>query len=125
MSAITAWAIDVATRAAKTFAQALVGMLGAGAFNVIHVDWRTDLGVAAGAALVSVLQNVMAYSSPTPTAPAVVPANVPVVSAPMLVTPPARPLTILEPPAAGLSSAMAGAVYPTPDSVPQPVPPTA
>ena len=83
MSAITVWAIDVAIRAAKTFAQALVGMLGAGAFNVIHVDWRTDLGVGAGAALVSVLQNVMAYSSPT------------VVYAPMAVTPP-----ILEPPAA-------------------------
>lgn len=45
-------------RAVKTFAQTLVALWGAGAFDVLHVDWSQALGVAGGAALLSVLSSV-------------------------------------------------------------------
>jgi hypothetical protein len=64
MTAVKEWGADVAVRAVKTFAQALGGMLGAGAFDVLRVDWRADLAVAAGAALVCVLQNVQTFPAP-------------------------------------------------------------
>jgi len=63
MSAIKAWAYDVAVRAAKTFAQTLAGMLGANAVDILHVDWKADLAVAAGAAVACVLQNVQSFPS--------------------------------------------------------------
>jgi hypothetical protein len=66
MSAVKFWASDTAVKAVKTFAQALAGMLGAGAINVIHVDWKADLAVAAGALLACVLQNVSNFPSPKP-----------------------------------------------------------
>lgn len=64
MTTFTAWAGDTAVRAVKTAAQTLAGMLGAGAIDLLHVDWRVDLAVSAGAAVACVLQNVQ--SMPTP-----------------------------------------------------------
>jgi len=63
MNTIKAWAYDVAVRAAKTFAQTLAGMLGANAVDILHVDWKADLAVAAGAAVACVLQNVQTFPS--------------------------------------------------------------
>ena len=45
-------------RAIKTFAQTLVSLWGAGAFNIMKVEWQEALGVAGGAALLSVLTSV-------------------------------------------------------------------
>jgi len=64
VTTVKVWAADVGIRSVKTFAQSLVGMLGANAVNVLHVDWRTDLAVAAGAALACVLQNVQTFPAP-------------------------------------------------------------
>ena len=50
--------IDSAERAIRTFAQALVAILGAGAVNILTIDWVQALSVAAGAALLSVLTSV-------------------------------------------------------------------
>lgn len=47
-----------AERAVKTFAQALVALIGTGAVNIISLDWTQMLGVAATAAVVSVLTSV-------------------------------------------------------------------
>jgi hypothetical protein len=69
MNTIKAWAYDVAVRAAKTFAQTLAGMLGANAVDILHVDWRADLAVAAGAAVACVLQNVQSFPSRATVAP--------------------------------------------------------
>lgn len=45
-------------RAVKTWAQALVALLGAGAFNVLKVEWQEALATSAGAALISVLTSI-------------------------------------------------------------------
>jgi hypothetical protein len=50
--------VDSAERAIRTFAQALVAILGAGAVNILTIDWIQALSVAAGAALLSVLTSV-------------------------------------------------------------------
>lgn len=55
---VKAWGLDTAKRAVKTFAQTLVALLGAHAVNVVNVPWGVDLGTAAFAAVVCVLQNV-------------------------------------------------------------------
>lgn len=49
---------DAIERAIKTFAQTLVTLLGAGAVDLLSVDWVSGLSVAGGAALVSVLTSV-------------------------------------------------------------------
>lgn len=54
---------DAAERAVKTFAQTLVALLGAGAVDIIHIDWGARLSVAAGAALVSVLTSIASAGS--------------------------------------------------------------
>ena len=64
MNAVKFWGSDVAIRAVKTFAQTLAGMLGANAMDILHVDWKADLAVAAGAALACVLQNVQSFPTP-------------------------------------------------------------
>ncbi|MDN5852451.1 MAG: holin [Actinomycetia bacterium] len=53
--------LNTGERAAKTLAQALLALwlAGDGALNVITVDWRAALGVAAGAALISVLTSIV------------------------------------------------------------------
>lgn len=56
-----AFAKDAGERAVKTAAQALLSLwlVGDVAFNVLTVDWPTALGVAAGAAVVSVLMSIV------------------------------------------------------------------
>lgn len=49
---------DAIERATKTFAQTLAAVLGAGAVDVLAVDWKSALAVAAGAGLVSVLTSL-------------------------------------------------------------------
>src|SRR5574340_486453 len=62
MADIKAWAVDTTVRAVKTSAQSLVALFGASSFNVLHgVDWKTDLGIALGAGVVSVLQNIQSF----------------------------------------------------------------
>lgn len=68
MKEYEAWAKDTGIRALKTFAQSLVALLGAGAFNVLSTAWTTDLAIAAGAAVVSVLHNVSTLPQGTPAA---------------------------------------------------------
>jgi hypothetical protein len=80
MNALKAWAVDTGVRAVKTSAQALVALLGAHAVNVVNVPWGVDLGTAAFAGVVCVLQNVQSMPSlheskapelaPEPVAPA-------------------------------------------------------
>ncbi len=52
------WLKDATERALKTFAQTLAVTLGAGAVDILSVDWRAALSISAGAALVSVLMSV-------------------------------------------------------------------
>lgn len=49
---------DVAERCVKTFAQTLVALLGAGAIDILNIDWKARVSVSAGAALVSVLTSI-------------------------------------------------------------------
>jgi hypothetical protein len=50
---------DAAERAVKTFAQSLVALIGAGAVNIVLLDWPDIFGISATAALVSVLTSVV------------------------------------------------------------------
>ena len=52
------WVKAAAVRAVKTFAQTAAAMLGAGAVNVITVDWLGILGVIATAAVASILTSL-------------------------------------------------------------------
>ena len=45
-------------RAIKTFAQALVALIGTGAVNIVSLDWMQMLGISASAAVVSILTSV-------------------------------------------------------------------
>lgn len=75
-------------RAAKTFAQAFLALLGTGAIGITALDWRGDLGVSATAALASVLTSLTSLSPiipsvvPTAAAAPVPPASSVVVNAP-------------------------------------------
>ena len=96
MTNIKAWALDVAVRAIKTAAQTAVALLVGNTTGILTVNW-TNIGSLAGlAAIVCVLQNLSTLDLTS--APVVA---VSVAHAPMLVTPPALPVTIPEPPAAG------------------------
>lgn len=59
-------------RAVKTFAQALVAVLSAGAADVMSVPWQGALGAAAFAALLSVLSSVASSAWGDPGTPSVV-----------------------------------------------------
>ena len=50
--------LDVAERAVKTFAQALVPVLAADGVDLLHVDWPSALGLAGTAAVLSVLTSI-------------------------------------------------------------------
>lgn len=52
------WLKAAAIRALKTFAQTAAALLGAGAINVIEVDWIGILGVSATAAVASILTSL-------------------------------------------------------------------
>ena len=47
-------------RAIRTFAQALAALIGANAVSIIDIDWAASVGVAATAALLSVLTSLAA-----------------------------------------------------------------
>ncbi|MDT2867111.1 holin [Lactococcus lactis] len=49
---------DLAERAIKTFAQAMIGALGAGATGLIGVDWVQALSIAGFATLISILTSI-------------------------------------------------------------------
>ena len=46
-------------RAVKTFAQTALALFGAGAINVLTVDWQQVVGVSAGAAVLSYLTSIV------------------------------------------------------------------
>jgi hypothetical protein len=74
VSAVSTWGKDVGIRAVKTFSQTLVALFGAGQFDILHTPgWKADLGVAVGAGLVSILQNVATIPTGPKVAAAVVP----------------------------------------------------
>lgn len=74
--------IDAGERAIRTFAQALLALFGAGAVDVVHTPWLADIGIAAGAAVLSLLTSIVASGvagsstaalvEPAPTVPAAV-----------------------------------------------------
>jgi hypothetical protein len=49
-----------AERAIRTFAQAFLALVGATAFDVLHADWASLIGVSLGAAFLSILTSVVA-----------------------------------------------------------------
>lgn len=51
---------DLIERIVTSFAGALLAYLGAGAVNLLDVDWGAAFGVAAGAAVVSLLKGLAA-----------------------------------------------------------------
>lgn len=55
--------IDTAERAIKTFAQTLVALLGAGAVDILNVNWGDMTAVSLGAAVVSVLTSIASAGS--------------------------------------------------------------
>lgn len=91
-----------AERAAKTFAQALLALLGTNSVGVTSLDWGHILPVAATAALASVLTSVASLSTVVPlttTAPAPAP-----VSAPDVPEAPATPAVSFAPTQAKLDA---------------------
>ena len=49
---------DMAERAIKTFAQSMIGALGAGATGLIGIDWIQALSIAGFATLISILTSI-------------------------------------------------------------------
>lgn len=71
MNRSTFWT-STAERAAKTAAQVLVTFLGADLVDVFAVDWTRAAGVAAGAAVISVLTSVASSNVGEPDSPSLV-----------------------------------------------------
>jgi hypothetical protein len=68
---IKGWAADTGVRAVKTAAQTLVALFGASTFNVLNgIPWGADFGIAAGAGIICILQNVQSFPSGKPQDPA-------------------------------------------------------
>lgn len=63
---------DAGERALKTFAQALIAVLGAGAVDLMSVGWKQDLSVAGGAALLSLLTSIGSAKVGEPGSPSLV-----------------------------------------------------
>ena len=65
---------DAAERALKTFVQALIVALlgGQQAFNVFTVDWKGAIGIALGAAVVSLLTSIGSSFKGDPTSASLV-----------------------------------------------------
>ena len=51
---------SAAERAIRTFAQAFLALVGATAFDVLHADWASLIGVSLGAAFLSLLTSIVA-----------------------------------------------------------------
>lgn len=69
------WLLAV-ERAVKSSAQALLLLWGGdAAFDVWDADWRMAAGVAAGAAVLSLLTSVVSTSTGDPSSPSLVPAD--------------------------------------------------
>lgn len=51
--------LDALERASKTFAQSLVALIGAGAVNIVLLNWADMLGISATAAVVSLLTSIV------------------------------------------------------------------
>lgn len=55
--------LDLAERAVKTFAQALIAFFAVGdGLDAFHADWGNALGLAAGAAFLSVLMSLLSLN---------------------------------------------------------------
>ena len=65
--------VDSAERAIRTFAQALIAILGAGAVNILTVDWVQALSVGAGAAVLSLLTSIASSGFGTKGTPSILP----------------------------------------------------
>jgi hypothetical protein len=66
---------DLVDRVVAAFAGALVGVVSATGFNLLHSDWRTNVGVAGAAAVASLLQLVFDKLGGVPAAVDVEPAE--------------------------------------------------
>lgn len=53
-----AWLKAAGIRAAKTFCQVLATLIGSTLINIVDIDWRTCLGMAATSAVLSLLMSV-------------------------------------------------------------------
>lgn len=51
---------DAAERAIRTFAQGVLGAIGAGTVSIIDVDWAQAAGIGGLAAVVSLLMSIVA-----------------------------------------------------------------
>jgi hypothetical protein len=51
--------VESTERALKTFAQFILALGAAGTFNVFTVDWKTNLGLALGGALLSYATSIV------------------------------------------------------------------
>lgn len=54
---------DTIERAVKTFCQVLATLIGAGATNIVLLNWPDMLGVSATAALLSILTSIVSSSA--------------------------------------------------------------
>lgn len=61
---------DLSERVLATFAGSLVTLWGAGGLNLLHVDWRLDLGIAGATALVALVKGLAAKSVGDPSSAA-------------------------------------------------------
>ncbi len=53
-------------RAGRTFAQALIAVIGVSAVSIVSIPWPEALGVAATAAVLSLLMSIAASGTSTP-----------------------------------------------------------
>lgn len=66
---------DLTERCVVTFAGSLVTLWGAGGLNLLHADWKHDLGIAGGTALVALVKGLAAKALGDPSSAALLPAR--------------------------------------------------
>jgi hypothetical protein len=64
--------VSAVERAVKSFAQSLLAIWGGGVFNVLSVNWGSALGIAAGAAVLSLLTSLVSLPFGPSDSPSVV-----------------------------------------------------